>query len=517
MSDFNTSEYFQLITEKHRRDLGQFFTHSDVAGFMVQWVLGSGQRQLYDPAFGLGAFRTPFVEKEAVAFTACEIDADLIAFLKKSGMNTHFITKEDYLLSWGKRHTNIICNPPYMRFQKFLNRDAVFEAFSRNLGCRLSGYTNTASAFLLKSISEMDGTGRLAYIMPMEFLNTGYGTDVKIKLLEGAHLAAMISIDCEKDVFPDATTSVGIVLYDAAKRYSHVDFYSLGSIAELSNVLERPPTSHVAMSELKPETKWLSYFQEMSISVDPVKTVALNYYGRFSRGIATGANEFFVLQKSSAREKGFLSTECVPCITRSSQLDKPVFEEKDFLKLLDDDGSVLLFSANGNPSLEAMDYIKYGQEMGYHTRFLTKNRKPWYKTELRTPSPLLLGVFSRGGYKIILNRSKALNLTCYHGFQPNLFGLDYIDHLFLYFLSKTGRSILSLSMRKYGDALDKFEPNDLNSAMVPTPEYFDCLSAEKIALAIRHVEETDNVPYFIEEFFAELTSSSNRHDEVESK
>ena len=52
-------------------------------------------------------------------------------------------------MSWGCEHQSIVCNPPYMRFQHFRNRDAVLNAFSENLGLRLSGYTNTASAFLI--------------------------------------------------------------------------------------------------------------------------------------------------------------------------------------------------------------------------------------------------------------------------------------------------------------------------------------------------------------------------------
>ena len=39
----------------------------------------------------------------------------------------------------GKSHANIVCNPPYMRFQKFIGRDSVFRAFVDNLGLRLLG------------------------------------------------------------------------------------------------------------------------------------------------------------------------------------------------------------------------------------------------------------------------------------------------------------------------------------------------------------------------------------------
>ena len=106
---------------------------------------------------------------------------------------------------------------------------------------RLSGYTNIASAFLLKSLSELSSAGRLAYIMPLEFLNTGYGKLVKARLIQGGHLVAIISLDCEKDVFPDVITSVGIVLYDSGVTYPAVRFHSVESIERLPDVLKADP------------------------------------------------------------------------------------------------------------------------------------------------------------------------------------------------------------------------------------------------------------------------------------
>jgi len=79
-------------------------------------------------------------------------------------------------------------------------------------------------------------------------------------------------------------------------------------------------------------------------------------------------------------------------------------------------------------------YILYGEEKGFHLRYLTNKRTPWYIIEKRQPAPILFGVFSRNAFKIIRNYSSALNLTCYHGFYPNIFGQAFIDRLFLYFL-----------------------------------------------------------------------------------
>ena len=498
-------EYSKKVGEKHRKDYGQFFTHPIAAEFMVDWILRLQEKTLYDPAFGLGVFLSPVFHDPKIRFTASEIDSEILNFwTQRANGRKVEIVNEDYLLSWGKSCANIVCNPPYMRFQKFLNRDAVFRAFTENLNLRLSGYTNTASTFLLKSLSELDGSGRLAYIMPLEFLNTGYGTIVKRRLIEDGHLVSIISIDCERDVFPDVTTSVGIILYDATRHSSHVDFHVVTSIDSLKNVLERPPVNRVKLDCLDPESKWLSYFQPETFAVDVQKTVPLNYYGHFSRGIATGANEFFALKPSQVKKLGIFSTEVLPCIMRSSQIQQPVFRDEDYKNLIKKDAPVLLFSPRGSHSKGAKVYIRHGEQEGYNTRFLTKNRNPWYKTEKRYPSPLLLGVFSRGGYKVIRNRSNALNLTCFHGFQPNALGERYIDQLFLYLASVSGQDIVLLSKRRYGDELDKFEPNDLNNALVPSPQVLDELSARKAEKAVCHAENTGKIPSWVDRSFERL-------------
>ena len=405
---------------------------------------------------GWGAFWDAASGNPNVAFTGSEIDPSIIKFWNKASQDSQaVIDEEDYLLSWGKSYRNIVCNPPYLRFQKFLNRKPVFEQFEQHLNLRLPGYINTASAFLVKSLSELEAGGRLAYVMPLEFLNTGYGRTVKERLVENGHLAAIISLDCEKDVFPDATTTVGVVLYDSARKFSHVRFYIAKSINGLESILDGEPMATVPCEELNPGDKWLQNFESNSFAIEHSLAVPLDTYGRFSRGIATGANEFFVLKPSTVRRWGLQESETSPIVARSSQIRAPYFDDEDHRALMERDDPSLLFCVNGAMSEQATGYIELGELKGYDKRFLTRNRDPWYKTESRYPSPILLGVFSRGGYKVIRNYSQALNLTCFHGFQPSRLGQQYIDHLFLYLASATGREIVSLSLRKYGDSLDK--------------------------------------------------------------
>lgn len=503
-------DYAEHAGTARRKKFGQFFTHPAVARFMADWVSRSPHREVFDPAFGLGALREPLSKRARKYFSAMELDPEIVKFwTRKSRESADFVEFGDYLRAWGARRGNIVCNPPYMRFQKFLNRDAVFSDFQERLGIRLSGYTNTASAFLLKSLAELEPGGRLAYIMPLEFLNTGYGEIVKRRLLAGRHLCAIISLACEKEAFPDAVTSAGIILCDTATRCDSVGFYSLDALRGLAEFDRLAPAAVVPCADLDPAAKWLPFLRRKAFAVDADNTAPLHFFGRFSRGIATGANEFFAVNRSRiAAWRLDEARDCVPCITKAAQIGAPFFEERDLRRLQAADKPVFLFAANGGHSSGATAYIEDGVRRGYHTRYLTRHRRPWYKAEARQPSPLLLGVFSRGGYKIVLNTSGAVNLTCYHGFQPNLFGEKYVNHLFLYLSSEAGRTIVSLAKRQYGDALDKFEPNDINGALAPAPRVFDQLPPAVIDSALAEYRRTRKVPRRIERLFGALVKSA---------
>jgi adenine-specific DNA-methyltransferase len=475
--------YYSVADAKHRREHGQFFTPFEVAAFMCRWALSAGSTTLYDPAFGLGSFY--FAAKKSnssIHFSGNEVDAKILDFFRShnNGDNRLILKQQDYLLSWGQKHNAIVCNPPYMRFQKFLNRSEVFSSFQQRLGYKLSGYTNIASAFLLKSIHELAPNGRLAYIMPLEFLNTGYGSFVKQRLIENGLLKAIITLEAEKDVFPDVTTTTGIILAVNDLKKEPVCFYTVRNMTELDNLLALKPNRQIPQEELDPSEKWLKHFDAKSLKLDSSSLVSVRYYGAFSRGIATGANEFFVLSSGKARELSIPRSLLIPCITKSAQIKTAVFTNEDLRKLEESDANVFLLNVNGEMSAAVAKYLQYGEQLGYNQRYLTKVRNPWFKLERRTPASLLFGVFSRDSFKVIRNYSKAINLTCYHCFYPNLFGRPFVDRLFLYFQSQSARKILSLSLRRYGDSLDKFEPNDLNEALAPSPSYLDAIPIQLV-------------------------------------
>ena len=500
----DAAEYAALVGDAHRKALGQFFTPPAVARFMVDWALSSGARTMHDPAFGLGAFLDA-AAKHAVCCSGSEVDPAVLRYSRRAtGSATIF--EEDYLRSWGRRHDAIVCNPPYLRFQNFRGRKEVLAEFERRLGVRLSGYTNCASAFLVKSLAELRPGGRLAYVMPLEFLNTGYGAAIKERLAAGRPWLTLIRLGCEKEVFPDAVTSVGIILLDTARRADSAAFVSVRSLEALRPALTAEPTSRVPWGDLRPDDKWLVHFRDDALRVDGTRTCPLRRYGRFQRGIATGANAFFVLRPSEVRRLGLDRAEIAPCISKSRHLTNPVLTESDLESLVDADEPVLFFRPGPRPSPAAAAHVEDGERRRLHERFLLRHRNPWHRAETRRPAPILLGVFWRGNYKVVRNRSRALHLTCFHGFSPGLLAASLVDRIFVYLSSKTGRRLLSHHARAYGDSLTKFEPDDLNGAPAPRPEILEQIGDAETADAVERLRRGEGVPESVEDRFRAVLS-----------
>lgn len=480
----------------HRKTYGQFYTSQPIAEFMIQWLCEKDPKTIYDPAFGMGAFYYASTKISFKGtFSASEKDEESFCFYKENGDFSNLDLKhEDYFSNWNKKWDSIICNPPYLKFQKFFDRKEVFEKIDRALNIKVSGHTNTASAFLLKSISELNGNGRLAYIMPLEFLNTGYGKVVKKTLLEHGSIKKIIQVTDEVGAFETVTTTVCIILFEKNLSSQPIIF---SKIIDAINIQVQDIRS-IEASQLKPDDKWLPFFTEdkdLNFTI-PAGFVPLKTYGKFKRGIATGANEFFSLNKSKITDLKLIESEVSICLTKSNQIKSSFFTKHDLENLIESESPVFVFNPSQDTkqlSKGALRYIQQGVLKEYHNRYLTKNRKEWYALEKREPFPILFSVFSRGDYKIIRNETNALSLTCFHGFQPNQIGKHYIDRIFIFLKSSLGSEALLKHRRKYGGNLNKFEPSDLNSIYLPSPEQLDLLDEVTIQKALKDIKKEEDL------------------------
>jgi adenine-specific DNA-methyltransferase len=464
-------EYKNQTSLSHRKKFAQFFTPEPIAKIMIDWVLDKPDVQtLLEPAFGLGVFSRLILEqKKDIDITSFDVDPIIFEIAKQNFENYSNINYflEDYLFNdWNNKYDAVICNPPYFKFHDYENKKTL-EEINKRLKINLSGFTNVYTLFLLKSIYQLKEGGRAAYIIPSEFLNSDYGKLVKEYLLKSQTLKHIVLFDFKENIFDDALTTSAIILLEKSEFTNKISFSNIRNLAEL-DAYPSVPTYKYEAEELNPTIKWRTYYNEQNSEkyrdLIPFRNVA-----KVVRGIATGSNEYFTFNQSKAK-KHKISNDCLlPCITKSKDVTSPFFTEEKFKNLVKKDANVYLLDACVNKTdINIQKYIKIGEEREVDKKYLTSKRTPWFSLENRPPSPIWVGVFNRNGLKFIRNEANISNLTTFHCVytNSNLFYKINVDLLFAYLLTDVAKQIFSDNRREYGDGLKKFEPNDLNNALM---------------------------------------------------
>ncbi len=473
-------EYSRKISLGHRKKYAQFFTPYTVANLMAQWLLGNKKlKTVLEPAFGLGIFSRALITQQSdIDIKGFEVDETIFSEANSTfaGIENVQLLLKDYINNdWDNKYDGIICNPPYFKFHDYDNKTTIKEIESR-LKVKLNGFTNLYTLFLLKSISQLNPNGRIAYIIPSEFLNADYGKLVKASLIKSKTLRHIIVFNFKENVFDDVLTTACILLCSNDNNYQKIKFSSISKLDELEtirNYISAYPTETntgltFAMNELNPEIKWRKYYQIQN-GIRYKNLIPFSNVAKVVRGIATGANEYFTFSKSKAIEKGIGEKYLRPCICKAIDVKGNFFTMDNFQKLVNTDRQAYLLNAVGAKNDNVIKYIELGEKTGIDKKYLTACRTPWFSLENRPPSPIWVSVFNRSGLKFIRNEANISNLTTFHCVYPvqsSLFDNINVDVLFAYLLTDIAREIFEDNSREYGNGLQKFEPNDLNKAMM---------------------------------------------------
>jgi adenine-specific DNA-methyltransferase len=519
------SEYSKLTSLEHRKKFAQFFTPFPIADLMAKWILGNDNlNTLLEPAFGLGVFsRAILSQKKNITIKGFEVDQNIFDKAK-----THFekyenvsIVLQDYMYNdWENRYDGIICNPPYFKFHDYDNKN-ILKEIKTKLNCELNGFTNLYTLFLLKSIYQLSSNGRAAFIIPSEFLNSDYGKLVKSYLIKSKVLRHIIVVNFKENVFDNALTTASIILCANDSKVDTVQFSNVQSIKDLKKIEQLindyPNCSNLkdslGFSQLDPNIKWRAYYQEQN-SIKFKHLVPFANYGRVVRGIATGANEYFIFTKSKANEFSIANKYLLPCICKAVDVKKSFFTDSDFEILRRNDKPVFLLNAVNPINDDIKKYLQKGEDEGINNKYLTASRTPWYSLENRPPAPIWVSVFNRNGLKFIRNEANISNLTTFHCIYPSLsslFPIVNVDLLFAYLLTDVAKQIFEDNSREYGNGLQKFEPNDINKAKVLDLEQINKINEIRILelyrlyrLSVLDNQSDDNYIDQINEIFIEI-------------
>jgi adenine-specific DNA-methyltransferase len=303
-------------------------------------------------------------------------------------------------------------------------------------------------------------------------LNSDYGKLVKSYLIKNELLRYIIIFDFEENVFDDALTTASILLFANDKEKSEVEFINIKTLDKLFALQTKfqsypnfKSENAIAFSKLNPEIKWRAYYQEQNATRFK-NLVPFSNFGKVVRGIATGANEYFIFNQSKAKQFNISEKYLLPCITKSVDIDGAFFTKDDFENLKQQDKFIYLLNSTEPNESFLKKYLAKGEAEEVHKKFLTASRNPWHTLEKRPPSPIWVSVFNRNGLRFIRNEASISNLTTFHCIYLNMFSAPKADLLFAYLLTDISKDIFNDNRREYGNGLQKFEPNDINKALM---------------------------------------------------
>jgi len=418
-----------------RNKLGQFATPTRLATDILRLARALLPQccpiRFLDPAFGTGAFYSAllrcFPEDRIEWAKGYEIDPHYGQPARELWGETplmlalsDYTTAKDPTVEKGKA-TLVVCNPPYVRHHH-LDAQAKRRLRARSIdaaGVDLNGLTGLYCHFVALSHAWMARDALAIWLIPSEFMDVNYGRALKEYLLNRVTLLRIHRFDPMEVQFDDALVSSAVVVFrNADPPAEHVvDFTFGGTLLDPAEICAMHGTT------LSAEAKWTKRTRAPEDHAEQSSGPKLADLFTIKRGIATGANDFFILPESQAAELGLPRRFLRPI------LPSPRFLRADEIEV-DDKGNPLT-----EPRLLLLDcrlpedcvrseypelwsYLESGRSRHIHERYLCRHRQPWYSQEDRDPAPLLCTYMGRtgedrGAFRFILNHSKAITANVY--------------------------------------------------------------------------------------------------------
>jgi len=471
-----------------RNRLGQYSTPFLMADQMVKHALSfldpNVPLRFLEPAVGTGVFFSALLRNTTAAriesATGCEIDPSYGDIAQKiwqpQGLDIISCDFIDFALeaSHSGRFSLLCTNPPYVRHHH-LTPDQKLRLQSlvvQRLGLQPSGLSGLYVYFMLLADALLAEGAVATWLLPAEFLYVNYGQVLRDYLATRVTLLSVHHFDPDEVQFDDALVSSCIVTYRKAKpsRDAQCEM-SFGGSAVDARVKRSVP-----LSELRTLNKWtMSHFgADLSVSAG----IRLKDLFTVRRGIATGANDYFIIDQATIDKYEIPRQYLKPILPSPRYVRDPVIEAAfDGTPKVERFGYLLDCTASPDEIKRnyagLWSYLEEGVAQGLPERHLCSQRDAWYFQEKREPAPFIVSYMGRSRdqhscpIRFFVNFSLAIVTNVFLNLYPTaelaeLLGGDRLRMLeFVEALNAIPMESILHAGRAYGGGLHKIEPKEL--------------------------------------------------------
>jgi adenine-specific DNA-methyltransferase len=484
------SMYAQLVRSENRRQLGTFFTPAPEVRLMLDLWTESDQpvpATVVDVGAGVGVFtaeaakRWPESAIHAVDVNPVTLGLLAIRLLAAPESETEDQNKRrrirlvlDDFTNWistGWPATGsgrlILGNPPYTRAQllSLEDRKRLHTAIHGLCGTRAS-LSTIITALSLQNLSDDDG---LCLLLPAQWLETDYAKGLRLELWEQTHRRVELRL-VDSVMFDDAQVDA-VALLVGVKRSKQQPFvvgkWKQNSPRQIDRG-DTVPRSWRSLFEIDENTEAAKTKDDDPAAVFELSPeVTLGDLAVVHRGVATGANAFFVLDEATKDQ--FPRGATTRVITRLFGLADSLEEEARKSEAQTHTWLLTATERQASDNSTLRDYVKTGTEHKYDQRHLCSKRETWYDltSEVFVPD-VIVGAMTRGTFRLVQNDVGATITNNLYGIRWRPSTTDETRSRTLDWLrSESGQNALSRAARRQGDKLLKIEPGALRKIVVP--------------------------------------------------
>ena len=396
-------------TSSERNRLGQFATPNLLAIEMARTLLSYWDRSpepidFADPSAGTGSFISAAIStlelRRLRSIRGIELDPAFCAAAKNIWVSPGVdILEGDFTKLVSDPACQpppnfILANPPYVRHHHLhtSEKNRLRNLVRQRCGLEINGLASFYIYFLILATEWMREDGVAGWLVPSEFMDVNYGAALKTYLTSRVTLFRVHRFSPEDVQFGDALVSSSILFFrkHTPPLEHRIEFSYGGS-------LDRPTATEVVLLDaLRRSRKWTCF--PVHDSNDRRECVsdgpALADLFRIQRGIATGANSFFIIERGEAER-----------LNIPRKFLQPILPSPRFLK-----SAVIEGAPDGYPAIapqlclldcelaeevlehahpELWSYLNTAKANGLHEGYLCSKRNPWYRQERRAVAPFL--------------------------------------------------------------------------------------------------------------------------------